>query len=169
MARENDNRRIGIAAGGLIGLGLIGYALWKLQSDSGSKTTTTFKTNTSSDTIASSTNTNTNNTTLTGYSLKNAYWNGSQFIAYSSNDEVLDKNFDPDSINRTANIYATNMSSGIKAYSEPTGVVRYPAGKYYYEATGQIIEISADGTMTFSSDVSKPNNLSATVVNESYN
>lgn len=161
------NKNIGLAAGGLIGLGLISYAVWQLQKDSGATKVTTFKV--TNDTITTDSTTTTTSTTLPSFLIKDAYWNGSQFIAYSSKDDALDKNVDPDFTNRTATIYAVSMNSGIKAYSDVSGIVPYPAGKYYYETTGQMLEIATDGTMTFSSDVVKPNNLSANVITESYN
>lgn len=159
------NKKI-LVIGGVAATALISYALWKMQEDNKSTTTTKFQTSSDSNSVVSETTATTN---LPSFSIKNAYWSGSQFLSYSSLDDTLDKNLDETFINRTATIYALNMTNGTKAYLDVSGTVVYPSGLYYYETTGQMLQVAADGTMTFTSDVTKPTNLSATTITESYN
>ncbi len=162
-----------LVIGGVAGLGLLTYALWKMQQESKTTKLTTTKFQVNSDTpntiITDSSPITTTNPTLPSHLIKNAYWSGSQFVPYSSLDDAIDKNFDESFVNRTATIYALDMNTGTKAYLDVSGLVLYTAGIYYFETTGQRLQIANDGTMTFSSDVEKPTNLSATSVTESYN
>ncbi|WP_337045383.1 hypothetical protein [Emticicia sp. 17c] len=109
-----------------------------------------------------------NPVTYNPFSIKKAYQNGSTYVAYSSLQDALDKNLEGSGFtNQTTTLYATSMDNNKIAYLDAQGATLFPAGKYFYDTTFEMLLIGQDGVMHFQSDVTK-SNLNAQTIKESY-
>lgn len=109
-----------------------------------------------------------NPVTYNPFSIQKAYQNGSTYVPYASLQDALDKNLEGSGfINQTATLYATSMDNNKIAYLDAQGATLFPAGKYFYDTTFEMLLIGQDGVMHFQSDVTK-SNLNAQTIKESY-
>lgn len=105
-----------------------------------------------------------NTTTYNPFAINIQWLNGSTYQNYASLQDALDKNLEGEGFtNSSATIYATSMDNGNKAFTSAQGTTTYPAGSYYYETTGEMLSIASDGTMTFSSNITKVNPISVNI------
>lgn len=104
---------------------------------------------------------------LPPFVIKDAYLNGN-YAPYGSLNEALDKNLEGSgATNRDATVYASSMQTGQKAYTSAAATQPFPQGNYFYPLTFEMLSIAVDGTMTFSTDVSK-NGINPMDIKDSY-
>jgi hypothetical protein len=167
---KNDKKSIKkglIGIGTLIGVAAITYLIYKYQKDKNVKKVLITDTN---DVVTITTSGGgTTSTTLPSFVIKDMWLNGSNYTNYISLNDALDKNFENSGFtNRESVLFASAMNNSVKAYSNSEGTVLYPSGSYYFSATGEMLSITSDGIMTFSSDILKPNNLIPITITETY-
>lgn len=102
------------------------------------------------------------------YSIRTAYLDNALYLPYADLEDALDKNLEESGFtNKTETIYATSMNNGNKAYQNVNGTVLFPAGKYFYESTFEMLLIDQQGVMSFYNDVDKVG-LNAQIINRNH-